>query len=118
MKVLLCEDNVLMLKTIEHKLKKEDFDLDLARDGREAFRLLKKNKYDLIITDLLMPFSTGLEIVNFVKQQEKLDTRIIVLSIIGQEKTVLEAFNLGADEYIVKPFSPNELLMRIKKLFR
>lgn len=118
MKILLCEDNVLMLKVVEHKLRNEGYQLDLAKDGREALDKLEKNIYDLVITDLLMPFSSGLEIINYIRKEKKLDTGIIVLSIIGQEKTVLEAFDLGADEYIVKPFSPNELLIRINKLFR
>ncbi|MBN2638929.1 MAG: response regulator transcription factor [Bacteroidales bacterium] len=118
MRILLCEDNVMMLKAMDHKLKNEGYEPDLAKDGKEALEKLNRNEYDLVITDLLMPFSTGLEIVHYIKKERKLQIPVIVLSIIGQEKTVLEAFDLGADEYIVKPFSPNELLIRIKKLFR
>jgi two-component system response regulator VicR len=118
MKLLVCEDDFMMLKTIEHKLKTENFEVDLAKDGKIAFEKIKANDYDLIITDLLMPYTTGLEIINLVRKELNKKTPIIVLSKIGMEKTVLQAFDLGADEYIVKPFSPNELIIRIKKLLR
>ena len=62
-----------------------------------------------------MPYASGLEIVGSVKQQEK-KIPVIVLSAMGQENVVLEAFNLGADDFIAKPFSPNELSMRVKRL--
>ncbi len=118
MKILVCEDDFMMLKTIEHKLKSENFEVDLAKDGKVAFEKLKQSDYDLVITDLLMPFSTGLEVINFIRKELNKNTPIIVLSKIGMEKTVLQAFDIGADEYIVKPFSPNELIIRIKKLLR
>ena len=63
-----------------------------------------------------MPFSSGLEIVGRVKHNVEKKTPVIVLSSMGQENIVLEAFNLGADDYITKPFSPNELSMRVKRL--
>ena len=70
---------------------------------------------DLVITDIMMPYASGLEIVSMVKTQEK-KIPVIVLSAMGQEKVVLEAFDLGADDYMTKPFSPNELTVRVRKL--
>ncbi len=63
----------------------------------------------------MMPFSSGLEIVGAVKKRVGKNIPIIVLSAMGQENIVLEAFQLGADDYITKPFSPNELSMRVKR---
>ena len=57
MKILVCEDDYMMLKTIEHKLIREGYEVELAKDGKEAFELLKQNQYDLVVTDLLMPYS-------------------------------------------------------------
>lgn len=90
----------------------------MAADGREAMEHINNagENFDLIITDIMMPFSSGLEIVGRVKCNVEKKTPVIVLSSMGQENIVLEAFNLGADDYITKPFSPNELSMRVKRL--
>ena len=116
MKILVCEDDFMMLKTVEHKLIREGYEVELAQDGKIAFNLLKEKHFDLVVTDLLMPYSTGLEIIDLLRNQLKLNTPIIVLSKVGMEKTVLQAFDMGTDDYIVKPFSPNELSIRIKRL--
>jgi DNA-binding response OmpR family regulator len=72
---------------------------------------------DLIIADIMVPFFTGLEIVNIVKNKpETKNIPIIMLSAADMEETVLEAFKLGANDYVTKPFSPNELSTRVKKL--
>ncbi len=115
-RVLVCEDDHMMLKLIEHKMASEGYEIILAKDGKNASELLKKNDYDLIVTDLLMPYMTGLELITLVRSKLSKNIPIIVLSRIGLENTVLKAFELGADDYIVKPFSPNELLIRAKKL--
>jgi len=106
----------MMSKAIEHKLKSEDYTIDLAIDGNQACEKLDHTVYDLIMTDLLMPFVGGLEIINKIRNELKLKTPIIVLSALGDEETIIEAFKLGADDYITKPFSPNELTVRVKRL--
>ncbi|MBB1284444.1 response regulator [Flavisolibacter sp. BT320] len=115
MKILVAEDEPIMLKTISLRLKKDGHDVMTTDNGREALSMIDEHDPDLIITDIMMPYASGLEIVGTVKQTEK-KTPIIVLSAMGQENVVLEAFNLGADDFIAKPFSPNELSMRVKRL--
>ena len=115
-RVLVCEDDLMMLKLIEHKMLKAGYEIVVARDGRDAADRLMKEEFNLIITDLLMPYMTGLELITLVRDKLNKQTPIIVLSRIGLENTVLKAFDLGADDYVVKPFSPNELLVRAKKL--
>lgn len=115
-KILICEDDELVLKMIEFKLEREGYSVISAMDGKSALELLSAENPDLIITDIMMPYLTGLEIVNKVRHEMKLKTPIIIVSSIGLEKTVLEAFNLGADDFITKPFSPNELAVRVQKL--
>ena len=113
--ILLAEDDELILKTLEHKLTKDGYEVVLTRNGKEAIENIKSSTFDLIITDIMMPFASGLEIINAVNENNK-KTPVIVLSSLGQEETVVEAFNLGADDFIVKPFSPIELAIRIKKI--
>lgn len=115
MTILVAEDDLIMLKTIEHRLKKDGHNIILCQDGREALKKIEELSPDLIITDIMMPFSSGLEIIEAVKKRDGKKIPIIVLSAMGQENVVLEAFQLGADDYITKPFSPNELSMRVKR---
>ena len=116
MKILICEDDDMMLKAVEFKLTREDHEIISAKNGKDGSELLKKEQFDMLITDLLMPYVSGLELINLIRNELKLDLPIIMLSKVGQEDTVLEALNMGADDYITKPFSPNELSIRIKKL--
>lgn len=113
MKILVAEDEPVMLKTITLRLKKDGHEVIATDNGREALEQIELQNPDLVITDIMMPFSSGLEIVGKVKQKRNIP--IIVLSSMGQENVVLAAFNLGADDYITKPFSPNELSMRVKR---
>jgi DNA-binding response OmpR family regulator len=113
MKILLVEDDQLMLKTIILRLKKEGHDITSCADGKEAIEQIENQIFDLIITDIMLPYVSGLEIVGIVK--ENTSTPIIVLSSMGQEKTIEEAFELGADDYITKPFNLTELSFRIKR---
>jgi DNA-binding response OmpR family regulator len=115
MKILVCEDDYMVIKAIEHKLTREGYEVDIANDGRMASEKLKSQEYDLVITDLLMPFTGGLELINLLKNDMKKATPIIVLSKVGNEDTIIEAFKLGADDYLTKPFSPNELSIRVKR---
>lgn len=86
-----------------------------AVDGRQALEYLRTNTPDLVITDLMMPYHNGLEILEYVKKSISARTPVIVLSASGQEQTILKAFSLGADDFALKPFSPNELVSRVRK---
>jgi DNA-binding response OmpR family regulator len=117
MKILISDDEVIMLKIIELRLKKDGHEVIVTSNGKEAIEQIKLHDPDMIIADIMMPFTSGLEIVSMVKQNHlHRKVPIIILSAMGQENVVLEAFNLGADDYITKPFSPNELSMRVKRL--
>ncbi len=116
MKILVAEDEPMLLKTIELKLRKEGYEVIATADGRDAIAKLTESEPDMVITDIMMPYASGLEIVSIVRQQIKRKIPIIILSAMEQEKVVMEAFELGADDYITKPFSLNELAIRVKKL--
>lgn len=117
MKILLAEDDELILRTIEHKLKNEGYEVILCRNGQEAIDQIVAVQPDLVVTDIMMPFASGIEILSAI-QQHNLSTNVIVLSSLGQEDVVEEAFQLGAADFMVKPFNPNELVLRIKRLLR
>jgi DNA-binding response OmpR family regulator len=118
MKILVVEDNQLILKVIETKLKKEGHDVISCENGKEAIEKIKHSLPDLVITDIMLPYNSGLEIVSFVKVDLKKNIPVIVISGMGQERTIEEAFKLGADDYMTKPFSLSELSMRIKRFSR
>jgi two-component system response regulator VicR len=118
MKVLVAEDEPLMLMAIEAKLKNDGFEVTGVPDGREALKILEDYVPDIIITDILMPYTSGLELISIVKSNVNKKIPIIVLSGLGQENTVMEAFQLGADDFLTKPFNPTELSVRVKRLLK
>lgn len=118
MKILVAEDEPVMLMAITGKLKKDGYNVTGVADGREALKAFENNLPDLIITDILMPYTSGLEFISIVKSGEGLNIPIIVLSGIGEEATVMEAFELGADDFLTKPFNPTELSVRVKRLLK
>ncbi|HEY0666906.1 MAG TPA: response regulator transcription factor [Sphingobacteriaceae bacterium] len=115
-KILIIEDEELMLKALQFRLIKDGYEVVTARDGMQALALIKATVFDLVITDIMLPFVGGLEIINKIKSEpESKDTPVIVLSAVGLEKTVMEAFSLGVDDFITKPFNLSELSIRVRK---
>jgi len=115
-KILVAEDNKLILETISRNLLREDYEVFKVDDGKECLKFLDENEVDLIITDLYMPIVNGHEVISILRNERKNFTPILVLSAAGAEENVLKAFELGADDFMVKPFSLTELNIRIKKL--
>lgn len=115
MVILIAEDNELILRTVEYKLMKAGHEVIATTNGKEAIEKISTIDPDLIITDIMMPFASGIEVLSSIKKLEK-KIPVIVLSNMGQEEVVIEAFDLGASDFMVKPFSPEELLLRVKRL--
>jgi DNA-binding response OmpR family regulator len=115
--ILVIEDDDIMLKAIRNILNKDGFNVFTAKDGKEAFEMLDSAEYDIVITDLMMPYANGLEVVSKLRNDNsKRNVGIIVVSSVGNEETITEAFRLGADDYLKKPIMAGELLIRIRKL--
>jgi two-component system, OmpR family, response regulator VicR len=114
-KLLLVEDNPLIQKTVQLKFVKEGYEVICCSDGKEALESLQGDLPDIVLTDVMLPYVSGLEIVKAVKSIKEKNIPVIVFSSMGQESVVEEAFELGADDYITKPFSLSELTIRIKK---
>lgn len=117
-KILLAEDNSILSLLLKFKLEKAGYDLIIAENGKEAIEIIEQQKPEIILTDVMMPFVSGLEIISHVRNKLDLITPVIVFSSAGQEEMVLNAFNLGATDFMAKPFSPNELIIRIKRLLQ
>ena len=117
-KIVLAEDNSTLSLLLKFRLEKEGFKLLIAEDGKKAIEQIEEHKPDLILTDIMMPFISGLEVISHVRNKLNMQIPIIVFSSAGQEEIVLKAFNLGANDFMSKPFSPNELVIRIKRLLQ
>jgi DNA-binding response OmpR family regulator len=115
-KILIIEDDELVRKVLDFRLQKEGYDVFQAKDGGEALELIAENHFDLLLVDIMLPYVGGLEITQKVKSNPQTkDIPIIVVSANGLENVILEAFALGADDFIAKPFNLPELIIRVKK---
>ncbi len=115
-KIVLAEDNSVLSLLLKFRLEKEGYKLLIAVDGKQAIELIEEHNPELILTDIMMPFVSGLEVISHVRNKLQLKTPIIVFSSAGQEEIVLKAFDLGATDFMSKPFSPHELVIRVKRL--
>ncbi|MFA6456630.1 MAG: response regulator [Bacteroidota bacterium] len=114
-KILVVEDDSNIKQLVSFKLKNSGYEVFNAYNGAEALEFLETNSVDLIITDVMMPVMGGKELVIALKKNPK--TRSIptvMLTSRTLEKEIVEGFSLGVEDYIKKPFSPQELIVRIK----
>lgn len=116
MTILIIEDDILLLKTLEFKLKKEAYEIITAKNGVEGMDIIKTNMPDLIVTDIMMPFVNGLELIGFLRNDLKSNIPVIVLSSAKHQQVVNDALELGADDFLAKPFNPEILLNKIQTL--
>lgn len=116
-KILIIEDDKIIKNIIEFLLKKEGYQIEFAEDGLIGLEKINSFLPDLIITDIMLPYKSGLEITSYSKANFP-DVPVIIISSLGKEDlTVIEAFKLGADDLIAKPFNPIELVLRVKRFF-
>lgn len=118
MRILICEDNKLALKTISVVLEREGYESVTAENGNDAINLLKDNLYDMVIVDIHLPYHSGLELVEFLRSDLKLDTPVIIVSAFSDLQMQRQAAGLGIDGYIVKPFNPMDLVRKIKTILK
>lgn len=117
MKLLLVEDNVQLNKALSTLLKRNSYLVDTAFDGEEALRYLKDCQYDLIVLDIMLPKIDGLHVLERARK-EGINTPIILLTAKSTIEDKITGLDLGADDYLPKPFHTEELLARIRALLR
>ncbi|MEB8329147.1 response regulator transcription factor [Flavobacteriaceae bacterium KMM 6897] len=117
-KLLLAEDDELLASLLTFRLEKAGYTVIRANDGKEVKEKLSEAIPDIIVSDIMMPYLSGLELIDFVRNQLALKIPIIIISSAGNEENVLSAFELGANDFISKPVSPTELLVRVARELR
>ncbi|AKP47640.1 transcriptional regulatory protein resD [Bacillus smithii 7_3_47FAA] len=116
MKILIVDDEERIRRLLKMYLEKENFVIDEAADGNTALDKALTTDYDCIILDLMMPGKDGVEVCKELR--EKKATPVIMLTAKGEEANRVQGFEVGADDYVVKPFSPREVVLRVKALLR
>lgn len=114
-RILLAEDDDLLALLLNFKFKKEGYEVILCKDGREVKEILDQDIPDIIVSDLMMPYFSGMELIGFIRKELKSEVPIIIISSAGNEENVLNAFELGANDFVSKPVSPSELMVRVAR---
>ncbi len=118
-KILIVDDEVHILQLVRFNLEKEGYTVIEALDGQQACNIIKQEKPDLIILDLMLPKMDGFEVCRFIQKDSEIgDIPIIMLTARSEEIDKILGLEIGADDYVTKPFSPRELLARVKARLR
>ena len=115
-RVLVVDDEKLIVKGIRFSLEQDGYDVDCAYDGEEALKLAKENAYDIILLDVMLPKYDGFEVCQQIREYS--DVPIIMLTAKGDDMDKILGLGTGADDYVTKPFNPLELTARVKSQLR
>jgi len=115
-KILVVEDDRTLLETLEYNLARQEYEVLKATDGPSALRVARRDQPDLVVLDLMLPGLDGLEVCKRIRSER--NTPIIILSARGEELDKVLGLELGADDYVTKPFSPRELAARVRAVLR
>lgn len=116
-KILIADDEPNILISLEFLMKREGFDVVLARDGQEAIDAIARERPALVLLDVMMPVKTGFDVCHEVRADETLhDTLIVMLTAKGRDTDVAKGLALGANAYMTKPFSTKELVQKVREM--
>ena len=115
-RILVVDDEERIRRLLKMYLEKEGFEIDEAEDGESALLKATENDYDLILLDVMLPGIDGIEVCNRLRQMKS--TPVLMLTAKGEELNRVQGFEVGADDYVVKPFSPREVIYRVKAILR
>ena len=116
--VLVVDDEPTIGEIVSRYLQRAGYDAEVVADGRAALDAFARRRPDLVVLDLMMPGIDGLEVMRLMREQQGARTAIILLTARGEESDRITGLQLGADDYVVKPFSPAELVLRVKSILR
>lgn len=115
-RILVVDDEERIRRLIKMYLEREQYDIEEAENGEDALQLALNNDYDLIMLDLMLPGMDGIEVCEKIREVKS--TPIIMLTAKGEESNRIQGFEAGTDDYVVKPFSPREIVFRVKAVLR
>jgi len=116
-RILVAEDDPVTRRFVVSLLEKRGYEVLVAEDGEHAIATAMTAEPDLIVSDLVMPFRDGYEVLRAIRTDERLkDIPVLILSMRDHEEDIVRGFEQGADEYVVKPFNARELVSRVRKL--
>jgi two-component system response regulator ResD len=115
-RILVVDDEERIRRLLRMYLEKENYRIDEAEDGEQALRMALENDYELVILDLMLPGMDGIEVCSKLRQSKA--TPVLMLTAKGEEMNRVQGFEAGADDYVVKPFSPREVIYRVKAILR
>lgn len=116
-KILIADDEPNILISLEFLMKREGYEVVVARDGQEALDAVLKERPELVLLDVMMPIKTGFDVCHEVRAHESVrDTLIIMLTAKGRDTDVAKGLALGANAYMTKPFSTKELVQKVRDL--
>lgn len=117
MRVLFLEDEPTIREVLTEYMKLQDYEVTGAEDGEKALELLKTCRFDLAVLDIMVPKVSGLEVLSYIKEKAP-ETATVMLTALEDERTQIQAFDLYADDYVIKPVSPIILLKRMETILR
>lgn len=118
-RILIVDDEKDLVELVSYNLKKEGFLVEPSYDGEDTLKRLKNQHFDLLILDLMLPGMDGLEILRIIRSDSRLSSLpVLILTAKGEEFDRVLGLELGSDDYVTKPFSPRELVARVKALLR
>lgn len=115
MKIIVVDDDVIMLQAIKTMLAKNGYKVFATTDAQDALDTIMEEDFDLIISDIMMPYLSGIELLSSIKRINPA-LPIIIISALDQQEVILTAFKEGAADFVKKPINLNELLLRVRKL--
>ncbi len=115
MKIIVVDDDVIMLQAIKTMLTKNGYEVFATTDAQDALDTIEEEEYNLIISDIMMPYVSGIELLSSIKKINK-NIPIIIISALDQQEVILTAFEEGAEDFVKKPLNLEELLLRVKRI--
>jgi DNA-binding response OmpR family regulator len=113
-KILICEDNQLVLRALSVVLEREGYDPVAVSDGNKAIEMLKTKEFDLVIVDIHLPYHSGLEVIGYLRTELKKKTPVLIVTAFSDPQVQRQAAEMKVSGYITKPFNPDDLLRQVR----
>ena len=116
-RILVADDDPVAARFVASLLQDQGYEVLVAQDGQHALDLMLRHRFDLIVSDLVMPYRDGYELLRMVRAEPDLaDVPVVILSMKDREEDIVRGLEMGADDYVVKPFNARELCARVRKV--